>query len=111
MKLGVISNPAQNDFITVHDVHGNPRQATTGEDIVSGESVICEAGASGSVVATDPSLNPPTVTLATFAGDDPADVVIDWIDVISVDEYYNGGGQSYDITVDSNPNETFTIVG
>lgn len=110
MKLGAITNPLRDDYITVKDASGDPRDVTTAAPLASGDSVICEAEASGSIVATDAAGNP--ALIANFSGDDPANVEVDWSQVLSVDEYYNGSGQTYDLTVEGNlNNEVITIVG
>lgn len=105
MKLENVINPnRQNDqnqdAFRVLDANGE-RLVASGEPIVAGDTIVCEVEASGLVqaqIGNDP------VDIASFAGDDPATVEMDWTAIIQVDEYYNGSGYTYDITVDTGNN-------
>lgn len=106
IALGTIVNPVNDDHITVEDLNGNPTQATTGYPLSTGDTVFLAPEATGSIVGVDVDNNP--VTIASFAGDT---VDIGWDEVISVDEYYNGSGFSWDLSIDADNSFVITVAG
>lgn len=100
------------DVILVENPGDTPpeRLVASGGQIKDQDSIICETDASARVAATNASNQ--EVDIVSVAGDNPADVIINWEEVTSVDEYYNGQGTTYDISVDDGANGVhFTIVG
>lgn len=105
MKLENVINPnRQNDqnqdAFRVLDASGE-RLVASGGAILSGDTIVAEAQASGLVQALNED---GIVDIVAFEGDDPVTVEIDWTEVGQVDEYYNGSGYTYDITVDTGTN-------
>lgn len=103
-------NPQDQECILVLR-SGNEFDVPEGGQIQAGDQIICEQEAGATLQGKDAN-GPGYLDIASFENY-PAEVTVDWSQVTNVDEYYNGSGMTYDITVDSTsaPAETVTIVG
>lgn len=117
MKLEDVINPnRQNssnyDVFLVENPNDTPpdRLVASGGQIKPDDAIICEADASARVAALNASSE--EVDIASFANDNPASVEVNWDEVVQVDEYYNGDGYTYDISLDDGSGTVVvTIVG
>lgn len=105
LQLGNINNPTNSDTILVVNSSNEQRDVANGEPINSGDTIVCQTGAYGELQDATGAM------IASFADASPATVEIDWSEVLQVDEYYNGGSYSYDITVDDSGSDVITIQG
>lgn len=119
MKMGPVTNPANNDKMQVQPNAPkpppitpvtNPRDVGEGEAILDEDLILTAQGASGSILNADNS----DATIASFSEGPPgsqAVIEVNYDEVSTVDEYYNDATGLTDTTLNFADGDVVSIRG